>query len=119
MVNKILLNERVSKNRGKIIITMIPKLGNILFPDNYRGYFLISSLTKIFTQILKDRLVHWEENNELISEIQKGFRRKRCCTDNGFIQNSPIQIKFHQHRKIFVAFIDFRKAFDTVNHHTL
>ena len=85
LFNKILDNESVPPDWGKIIITMIPKAGNLLLPDNYRGIALINSLTKIFTQLIKNRLMDWSEKNNLIPEFQSGFRNKRSCADNIFI----------------------------------
>ena len=58
--------------------------------------------------------------NNILPECQAEFRRSRSCTDNIFILNSIIQIHLRlKARKVFVAFVDFKSAFDTINHNLL
>ena len=86
--------------------TIIPiyKKGSVNVTDNYRGICLSSIFSKKFTRILNVRLEKSEE--------QAGFRRGYSTIDNAFILNSFVQ-KYR--RKVYVAFIDYRKAFDSVN----
>ena len=74
---------------------------------------------KLFTTILNDRLLEWVEDNQLITDYQFGFRKNRRTLDALFITHT-ISVLSHVRRKpMFVAFIDFAKAFDSVQHEYL
>ena len=118
--NSVLLQERIPSSWGIVVMTMLHKKGDPLNPNNYRSIALVGSLVKIFTQILCLRLQSWAEDS-VLNEFQTGFRRNRGCLDNIFTLNSLIQIQFNKNpsRKVFALFIDFSKAFDSVNHNLL
>ena len=48
--------------------------------------------------MLNKRITKWIDDNEIIGEEQIGFRQERSTFDH----------------KLYVAFLDFRKAFDTI-----
>ena len=82
--------------------------------NNYRGITLVSCFSKIFTGILNNRLKNWAENNSIISDSQFGFRKGRSTTDACFVLNAIIQKILNEKGRLYCAFIDFRKAFDSV-----
>ena len=82
--------------------------------NNYRGITLVSCLSKIFTGILNRRLSYICEENEILSDAQFGFRPKRSTTDASFVLLSHIQRALSQNKRLYAAFIDFKKAFDSV-----
>eukprot|EP00745_Piridium_sociabile_P024691 TRINITY_DN39152_c0_g3_i6.p1 TRINITY_DN39152_c0_g3~~TRINITY_DN39152_c0_g3_i6.p1 ORF type:complete len:696 (-),score=54.33 TRINITY_DN39152_c0_g3_i6:199-2037(-) len=105
---------------SKAIIIPIHKKGNPDNVDNYRGVSLLSIVSKSYTSILNTRLYSWLENNNLISECQAGFRKKHSTVDHIFTLNAVIQkCMSKKGRKLYVAFVDFRKAFDSVQHNKL
>ena len=62
----------------------------------------------------------WLEENERIVETQAGFRRNYSTTDQIFnlyaIAQKCLKKKGQQ---LYIAFVDFRKAFDSVRHNKL
>ena len=82
--------------------------------NNYRGITLISWLAKIFTGILNRKITLICEQNELLSDAQFGFRSGRSTTDAIFVLNSIIQHYLNHNKRLYCAFIDMRKAFDSV-----
>ena len=64
--------------------------------------------------VLNKRIAKWIDDNEIIGEEQAGFREDRNTSDHIFTLLALIQKQLLRHRKLYVAFIDFRKAFDTV-----
>lgn len=80
-------------------------------PLNYRGISLLSTIYKMYSSILNNRLVSYLEDNSLLVDEQNGFRRERSCADHVFTLNSIVQNR----KETFVAFIDLQKAFDTVD----
>ena len=83
-------------------------------PDNYRGISLLNICSKLYTHILNNRLNKWIEENEILDECHAGFRKNYCNIDHLFTIVAIIQKQLSYHRKLFVAFVDFRKAFDSV-----
>ena len=101
------------------IIIPIHKHGSYDNPDNYRGIALMSNLSKVFTHIIGQRLRCWAEQWDLIREEQAGFRRGYGTIDHIFALHSIAEKYLYKHRKLYVGFVDFRKAFDTVKRNVL
>ena len=117
LFNKVLELGRVPEEWTDIKTVLLFKKGDIKNVANYRGISLICTVLKIFHQILLNRLLVHAEQNQLIPEIQSGFRRGRGCMDNIFTLASIIAINTRlSGRKVFACFIDFRRAFDTLSH---
>eukprot|EP00745_Piridium_sociabile_P043608 TRINITY_DN8944_c0_g1_i10.p1 TRINITY_DN8944_c0_g1~~TRINITY_DN8944_c0_g1_i10.p1 ORF type:complete len:1137 (-),score=123.12 TRINITY_DN8944_c0_g1_i10:208-3198(-) len=104
---------------SEAIIVPLHKKGDTNIPDNYRGISLLSVLSKVFTHIMNDRLTLWAEQNGIICEAQAGFRKGRSTVDHIFTLNAVIEKHLLKNKKLYVAFIDFKKAYDTVNRNVL
>ena len=82
--------------------------------NNYRGITLGSCFSKIFTSILNRRLSLFVESNDILSDAQFGFRPGRSTIDASFILYSIIQKLHFENKRLYAAFIDLKKAFDSV-----
>lgn len=82
--------------------------------NNYRGITLVSCFSKIFTGVLNNRLSNWAENNDVVSDSQFGFRKGCSTTDAIFVLNAIIQKILKEKGRLFCAFVDLKKAFDSV-----
>ena len=51
----------------------------------YRGITHLSTLGKLFTRILNNRLTTWAENYAVYTEAQAGFRSNMSTVDNIFV----------------------------------
>ena len=87
--------------------------------NNYRGISLVSCLSKIFTGILNKRLNNWVDNNNIVSDAQFGFRRGRSTVDAIFVLNAIIQRILSKNERLACAFVDLRKAFDSIYRNAL
>ena len=83
--------------------------------DNYRGITLLSCLGKLFTATLNTRLTNFLEDNMLLLENQAGFRSEYSTNDHMITLKSIIDLYLSSGRRLFCAFVDYLKAFDTVN----
>jgi hypothetical protein len=121
LFNKIYSVGQFPKEWCKSVIVPIFKNGDEKNPTNYRGISLLSIISKVFTQILNKRLYTWAENEGKISNEQAGFRKGYSTIDHIFTLTSIINEKLNSKRggKVYAAFVDYRKAFDTVNHSKL
>ena len=104
---------------SKGLIVPIYKKGEISDPNNYRGITLISTFAKIFSLILRNRLNDWCEREHVFNEFQFGFRNERSTSDCIFILNSLIQKTLNENSNLYCTFVDYEKAFDTVNRDAL
>ena len=120
LFNKIWNSSVIPEDWSNVLIKNLFKKGDASNPSNFRPIALIDCLVKIFTQIISNRLYNWCERNNKIPEFQTGFRKKRGCLDNIFVLNSVIQIKLQKPKsKVFTLFVDFKRAFPSVNHELL
>ena len=98
-----------------IILPIYKKKGDINDPDNYRGITILSCLGKLFTSILNKRINNFLENSGLLCEEQAGFRRSYSTVDHIFTLKMLIEFYLGKNKKLYCAFIDYRKAFDSVS----
>lgn len=105
----------------KSVVIPLFKKGDENLPDNYRGISLLSIVGKVFTAVLNKRLYLWAEDEDKISAEQAGFRKGYSTIDHIFTLVSLIRNKLNDKRggKVYAAFIDYRKAFDSVDRNKL
>ena len=65
-------------------IVPIRKKGHLGSVENYRGITFLSTLGKLFTKVLNDRLTGWAENYQVYIEAKAGLRANMGTTDNIF-----------------------------------
>ena len=65
----------------------IHKKGDKGVTDNYRPVSLTSLVCKVLESIIKDKIVDFLDEHNLIKETQHGFRKGRSCLTNllGFL----------------------------------
>ena len=83
-------------------------------PDNYRGITLLSTLGKLFTRVITNRLESWMEEYGAYIEAQYGFRKGRGTVDCIFVLSQLVNNFVDSGKKLYAFFVDFRKAFDFV-----
>ena len=94
----------------------IYKKGNTNDPGNYRGLAIGSAFGKLFSIILLNRLMKYINHNNLISPNQIGFMKGSGTADHIFLLQTIIEKVVKRGKKrLYAAFIDFKKAYDTVN----
>ena len=94
------------------VVIPIHKKGSKNTVDNYRDITLLSVLGKLFTRILNNILFFGAESYAILIEEQAGFKSNRSTVDNRFVLHSIINSALQNGKKLFCAFLDFRKAFD-------
>lgn len=83
--------------------------------DNYRGITVLSCFSKLFTTVLNNRLNFYLESMNVLCEEQAGFRKNYSTMDHIFNLKCLIDLYLHRNKKLYCAFIDYRKAFDSVD----
>ena len=96
------------------IITNLHKTGNTMDPNNYRGLTINSCIAKVFNTIMNNRLTKYLEENDIISNKQIGFRKNARTSDHIFVINTLFRKLSSIKKTMYVCFIDFQKAYDSV-----
>ena len=74
-------------------------------------------LGKLLIGVLNNRLSEVLQEENLLNENQTGFRKGYSTTDHIFTLLTQINhYKNVKKKKLYVSFVDFRKAFDKVSH---
>ena len=81
----------------------------------YRRVTLSDVSGKLFSTIINRRLQMWVDMNNTIGEQQAGFRKDYSTVDHIFTLLAIVQKQLSLNRKLYVAFIDFEKAFDSIS----
>ena len=64
---------------------------------------------------MNSRLTLWAESNCVLTDAQAGFRKGRSTIDHIFTLQVAIEKQLVNKSKLHIAFIDFKKPYDTVN----
>ena len=99
------------------LIVPIPKKGDLSLCDNWRGISLLDVGGKMFAKIIQQRLQTVVE--EVLPDSQCGFRSGRGCVDMIYCARQLVEKAIEHNTKIFMLFIDLRKAYDSIPHQAL
>ena len=83
-------------------------------PSKYRCIGLLNHAYKTLTHCLIERLN--KETHGYLSDWQCGFRKERGCRDNVMTLRTVYEDMIEKGEKLFVTFIDYSAAFDSVSH---
>ena len=84
-------------------------------PVNYRGITITPAIYKLYCNVLNNRLLEWENDNHILCENQNGFRKGRSTVDHIISLTSIIETRKLKRQSTFTAFIDFSKAYDSID----
>ena len=82
-------------------------------PNNYRPISLTSCVCKTFERMINDRLVWYLESNNILTDIQCGFRKRKSTLDHLVRLESFIRDAFLSKQEVVSVFFDLEKAYDT------
>lgn len=117
LFNKIYTTGKVPQDFTRSLYIPIPKKTKPKKCEDYRIISLISHLTKIFLKIIMNRIV--TPLTGQISELQFGFRKGMGTREAIFILATIVGRALECNKKLYVCFIDYEKAFDSLRHKQL
>jgi len=109
--------EMVPDDWTKGVIVKIPKKGVLNDCNNWRGITLLSVPSKILAKIIIRRMSDAVDNT--LRKEQAGFRKDRGCADQIFALRNIIEQCTEWQRQLYVNFVDFEKAFDSIHRDSL
>ena len=106
--------EAVQDFRDVTIVHLYKNKGDRSCCDNHRGISLLCVAGKILMRLILNRLSKHTANIGLIPESQSGFVKGKSTADSSFaLQQLQEKCRLNG-QDLYLLFIDFRKAFDTV-----
>lgn len=97
-------------------ITPIFKSDDPTNVSNYRPIAILPTVSKLLEKTSYNQLISYLEDNNLLSDCQHGFRPLRSTMSALLLFTEQIRASLNKGQVTGVVYIDFRKAFDTVNH---
>ena len=119
LFNKSIEKGEIPKEWKNAEVTAIFKKGNKTDPGNYRPVSLTCICCKILEQFVRDKIVDHMTENDLYSECQHGFRKKRSCVTQLIEVYDKLTELIDDGNSIDVVYLDFKKAFDSIPHERL
>ena len=114
---QILKTQQWPRDWKRSVFIPIPKKGNAKEYSNYNMIAFISHASKVMLKILQARLQQYM-NHEL-PNVQTGFRKGRGTRDQIANIYCIIEEAREFQKNIYFCFIDYAKAFDSVDHNKL
>ena len=100
-------------------VVPIYKGGNLNEMNNYRPISVLSVLSKVFERAVFNRLSQYLENFKLLSEDQYGFRAGKSTSDAIMDHLDFVYSNLDTGSIVVSFFLDFKKAFDCIDHSIL
>ena len=96
---------------------LIPKNENTEDAKNYRPITCLSTMYKLLTSVLTDKIYSFLEGNNMFPLEQKGCKRGTYGCKDQLLINKMINDDCHARKKnLSMAWIDYKKAFDSIPH---
>lgn len=116
--NKVIENtERNPKWFTQGMTYLQPKSNETNKPKNYRPITCLSTILKMLTPIITERTYSFANTNNILTNEQKGCKKGSYdCNDQLLINKTTLENSCSNDRNLSTAWMDYRKAFDTVPH---
>lgn len=98
------------------IIRPIYKNGSHKEFTNYRPIAILNVINKIVEKNIVSQITSFIENNQIISNVQHGFRPNRSTATALSEFVDYVNNALNEQKIVFAIFVDFKKAFDTLDH---
>ena len=100
-------------------VTPIYKKGDKAAASNYRPISLTCICCKLMEHIVTSNLVKHLNTNNILYDLQHGFREKRSCETQLVMLVEDLARSLQEGKQTDLVLLDFSKAFDKVNHEKL
>mgnify|MGYP001793802340 CR=1 FL=1 len=109
--------ERVPNRWKKGMIFRLPKKGILQHCENWRGITLLPIISKVLSSITISRMRDGVEAK--LREEQAAYVRGRGTTEHIFTLRNIIEQSLEWQTSLYVHFVDFEKAFDSIHRESL
>lgn len=119
LINLSLKSGKVPEGLKISIVKPIYKKGDHLSYTNYRPISLLPSIEKILERCVAINLNNYLSKYNIINKYQYGFQKGKSTSDLLLSFSDFVNSKLNDNLHVLALFIDYSKAFDTLNHKKL
>ena len=113
LINHVWQTEDVPTEWIDGLIIKLPKKGDLSKCNNWRGITLLNTVNKLITIIVHNRIS--KVMDKKLRNQQAGFRPGRSCIDHINTLRIIIEQSVEFNSPLYLLFIDFERAFDSLN----
>lgn len=114
---EIWVSETVPTDWRRGLIVKIAKIGDLTKCGNWRGITLMSVVAKVMGKVLIRRISGGVDAK--LRKEQAGFRKGRSTIEQIFVLRNVVEQAVEWNSSLYVCFVDYEKAFDSVHGKTL
>ncbi|XP_026324970.1 uncharacterized protein LOC113233950 [Hyposmocoma kahamanoa] len=101
------------------IVRPIHKKGSKNDYENYRPITILPVIDKLVEKFISNQILTFYESNQILNSKQYGFQRGKSTTQLLSTFTDDVNMHLNNKKHVLVAFIDYSKAFDTLQHKLL
>ena len=119
VMNLSIINGVVLTELKAVQVVPIYKSGDRGLINNYRPVSVMPCFSKILEKLMYNRISNFIPKHSLLTDYQFGFMQKRSTNQALIVLLDKITAALDNGDIVLWVFLDFSKAFDTVDHHIL
>ena len=100
-------------------MTPIPKDGDLTDVNNFRPIAILPIMSNILEHLIHTKTMEYLERNDILDVNEGGFRKNNSTTATTSNMLDALYQNMNHQQITYSAFIDFRKALDSINHNIL
>ena len=116
LVNRVIVTGIFPDDWKIATVVPIPKKTNTQYANDLRPTSLLPIPGKIVEKLIHDQIKAFYEGTGYFTEAQDGFRKNKSTTNALSILLDDVLRAMDQGCATLALFLDFKKAFDTINH---
>ena len=101
------------------VVRPIPKSSSPKNVSDFRPISILPCLSKVLERILKEQIQYFADSRNLLCEFQSGFRSRHSTNTAMLKVVNDISVALEHGQFYVIASLDFKKAFDLVDHKKL
>ena len=117
--NKSLKTGTVPSSWKRSNVTPVHKGGDTDDPGNYRPISVVPIVAKVLEKIIATQLSSYMEDHHLLHDLQGAYRHGRSADQILLYATDTIVQAIDAGKHVCAAFLDLRKAYDSLDHHLL
>ena len=117
LFSEIWVSETVPTDWRRGLIVKIAKKGDLTKYGNWRGITLMSLAAKVMGKVMIRRISGGVDAR--LRKEQAGFRKGRSTIEQIFVLRNIVEQAVEWNSSLYVCFVDYEKAFDSVHRKTL
>jgi len=117
LIRKIWKEETLPVQWNTSILCPIYKKGDALDCRNYRGISLLCTAYKVLSNVLLNRLIPYAK--DIVGEYQAGFTKGKSTLDQIHIAKQLMEKSYEFNQDLFILFIDYKQAYDSITRESL